>query len=84
MTSPFLVQLFLVLPLALTVAAATPEDVLSQQVGGRLYTNTPFAAPCFTDVNGQAQSVDAAACNKVQQGYLNESRLPLTLLSRSY
>lgn len=79
MASSFLAGLLLVFPLVLAIAATTPEQLLSRQVDGRFYSNTPFSAPCFTNVNGESQIVDTASCATIQQGYLNESRFFLII-----
>jgi hypothetical protein len=42
---------------------------LSQAVGGRLFSGSPFAEPCFSG------DFTSPACTAIQDGYLNESEL---------
>ncbi|THH13439.1 hypothetical protein EW146_g6785 [Bondarzewia mesenterica] len=48
---------------------------LNSTVGGKLYTAVPFAAPCFSVVNGVNVTVDAAACQAVQVAYTSPTLL---------
>ena len=42
---------------------------LNETVGGKLYSALPVSASCFHVVNGKNVSVDAKACQIVQDGY---------------
>ncbi|KAI0061469.1 FAD-binding domain-containing protein [Artomyces pyxidatus] len=42
---------------------------LNHTVGGRLHTALPFSAPCFSVINGQNVTPDAAACQQIQKNY---------------
>lgn len=60
-----------------TVAVALPTlsqwHALNQTVKGRLHGGVPIAAPCYSNYNGTAQTVDSDACSDVQDGYTTDS-----------
>ncbi|KAL0956160.1 hypothetical protein HGRIS_002321 [Hohenbuehelia grisea] len=44
-------------------------EVLNHTVQGRLFRGAPFAAPCFSTVDGQARVVNDSACATIQANY---------------
>lgn len=51
-----------------SIVSATPFEwgELSQQVGGRLYTGTPYASLCFKE------GLNSSACEIIRGGYGDE------------
>lgn len=55
--------------LGANTVSAQKWSKLNETVGGKLYSALPVSAPCFHVVNGKNVSVDAKACQVVQDGY---------------
>jgi hypothetical protein len=55
------------------IFAVTPEQwaLLNGEVEGRLSSPQPWAAPCFSEVDGISQAVNSSACEFVKTNYLD-------------
>jgi hypothetical protein len=51
---------------------ASQWAALSTKVGGRLYTNAPFAASCFPSLQDVGSVANASACSIVKANYIAE------------
>ncbi|KAJ6592868.1 FAD-binding domain-containing protein [Mycena capillaripes] len=54
---------------ALLAVSQAQWHALNVTAGGRLYTATPFALPCFSRYNNVSVSVNEPACNAIQANY---------------
>ncbi|KAI9660637.1 MAG: hypothetical protein M1821_009989 [Bathelium mastoideum] len=71
--SIWLSVLFLGLSSASTQIPSVEWQKLNQTVGGRLFTATPLAKPCYNTYDGQPNTPDQAQCSAIGASYQNES-----------